>query len=358
MPSFGQLPLPSPRQTLKGKIEVARILNISSADFARLIDEVEHSPLFLKLFSGAAGFKIFRRKPFSRARLAPEFYELPETVPAAAGGDIESHLEQRRELVELIRRMGRENFERYFLHNDGDLPAEEIAARCGIRAEEVSPILQLVDRALLESEMSPPLRPPSAPQIHYTNLARIVREGEELSIAFFSPRLAQGLYQVDHQKLAELRKKELLQPEERRALNALLSKVSLINLRKNSLYQLLLKLCEFQKRFLLDEKEENLVPLSQKRMAEELALSASSVCRLIYGRSLQTPEGREAPLEAFFPSRKDWLKDRVRAILRESDPLTDTQLQHVIEKRYGIPLSRRSVNQYRCEINRKGRRRA
>jgi AraC-like DNA-binding protein len=258
---------------------------------------------------------------------------------------------------EIMRRMGRENFERYFLHGDGDVHPEEIAAVCGIKPEEVPQILDLVNRVFLESEMSPPLSPPSAPQTRYTALARIILENQELSIAFFSPRMAQGGYQIDHSKLTEIRKKGLLSPEERKALNALLSKISLINLRKNSLYQVLVKLCEFQKRFFLDEQEENLAPLAQKKMAQELGLSASSVSRLIYGRSLQTPSGRETPLEAFFPSRKDWLKARVRGILREDKPLTDASLQNIIKKQYGITLSRRSVNQYRLEINRKVRRR-
>lgn len=347
---------PAQRQLLKGKIQIARVLSISSRDFARMIDELEDSDLFKKLFSSRE-HKVIHRKSFSHATLSKEFYELTENLAAAPAGDpVEKLLDSKKDLIGLIRRIGRENFEKYFLHDNGEFTREDICAGCGINASEMESVNALVNKVFLESEVLHPSMIPPTPSVSYSNVAQIVLDkGGDFSIAFFSPHMTQGTYQVDYPKLQKLKKQAVLTPEEKRNLNALLSKISLINTRKNSLYHLILKVIEYQKRFFSGERMENLAPLTQRRIAFEIRISPSSISRLIYARSIEGPSGREYPLESFFLSRKSWLKERLRDIFRQDQRLTDERVKNIIRKQYGMTLSRRSVNQYRKETRQKPR---
>ena len=92
-------------------------------------------------------------------------------------------------------------------------------------------------------------------------------------------------------------------------------------------------------------------PLSQRAFAAGLRLSPSTISRLIAGRSLKTPDMSEVPLRDFFPSKKEYIIDRIRKIMARPGAarrrLSDRLIACGLLERFGIKVSRRTVNLYR-----------
>lgn len=341
------------KQLLKNKVEVASILRVSPLQLAKMIAEVEEDPLFQKLFYSQSNQKVIHRKKFQKAALSSQFYELPENAPSAPPGvDVEQILESKKNLIQLIQKIGQGNFETYFLFNDGGYSLEGAAQECKITIPQAEEIRHLLNKIFVNDETFAPTQFQPAPGLHYSKVARILSEGpSDFSIAFHSPRMAQGLYDVDHQKLKELKKEKMFSLSEKKSLRDLLFQIHLINVMKNSLYQLILKIAEFQKDFIVANDRDTLHPLTQKEIASQIHLSPSSVCRLIFARSIETISGKEVPLEFFFCSRKEWLKIRLEKLFSEEGKnWTDHRVVEFVREKYAIALSRRSINQYRKEI--------
>ncbi|OGR57108.1 MAG: hypothetical protein A3I11_08650 [Elusimicrobia bacterium RIFCSPLOWO2_02_FULL_39_32] len=344
---------PLNKHVLKGKVQLATILTTNPRDFAKLIKEIEDSSIFKKLFStpSSSRFKVIQRRNFSHAKLSTQFYELDENLPASRSQDsVEKILDSKKNLIELIKKIGEKNFEKYFLYSNGEAKEDEIERECGISSKEIGKINDLVNQVFVEEETLSGSKS-FAPEKYFTKVAQIIpEENQNFFIAFYSPRMAQGIYQVNHEKLKELKENRLLSREEKKELHSLLSKISLVNLMKNSLYLLLLKIIERQKNYFLNENSENLNILTQKELAKEIGISQSTLSRLISSRSLDSPSGQETPLSFFFNSRKDWVKKRLKNILQNEIRLTDSQIGDIIKKNYAIHLSRRTINQYRKEL--------
>lgn len=345
---------PLNKHVLKGKVQLASILKTSPRDFSKLIEEIEESSIFKKLFSipSSSKFKVIQRRNFSHAKLSSQFYELNENLTASSGqGSVEKILDSKKNLIELIQRIGEKNFEKYFLYSSGEAALEEIERECGISRKEIEKINGLVTQVFVEEETVSSSHQAIAPEKYYSKVAQIIPEdNQNFFIAFYSPRMAQGMYQINHEKLKELKENKLLSREEKKELHSLLSKISLVNLMKNSLYLLLLKIIERQKNYFLDETPENLNILTQKELASKIGISQSTLSRLISSRSLDSPSGKETPIAFFFNSRKDWVKKRLKNILQEPLHLTDSQIGDIIKKNYAIHLSRRTIAQYRKEL--------
>ena len=343
----------SRRHLLKTQVKVAAILSLRPADFARMVEDLEQSPLFKKLFNASENHKAIHRKKFTRGALSNQFYELDENIslPSSSSGNIEIILESKKSLITLIKKIGQENFEKYFLYANGEYSLDQLSSFCKITKNEIEEINDLLTKVFVEGETLNSASMISTPQTFYTKVAQILPDSKnEFIIAFQSPHMAQGTYQIDHDKIKELKKMNFFSKDEKKNLREVLTKINFINMRKNSLYQLIVKLTEFQKEFISSDNLEKLNPFTQSRMAKEMQLSPSSISRLIANRTIESPKGDECPMNFFFCSRKRWLKIHLEKLFRESAHLTDNEIKDIIRKTFGIPLSRRSVNQYRSEL--------
>jgi RNA polymerase sigma-54 factor len=139
-------------------------------------------------------------------------------------------------------------------------------------------------------------------------------------------------------------------------LNSLLDRIELINARKTSLYQILSRLIQKQKLYMSSGDVRQLRAYSQRDLAADIGFDTSTISRAIDGRSIETPQGEEKPLQFFCPSKKDIRKNTISGILgNRSDRLTDMDIKHILKQTFGQDVSRRTVNACRNELAKQGK---
>ena len=348
----------SPRAQLsvRNAMRFSNVLEMSEEDATRLASILEADPLFQKLFkSQDPELKVFSRQRFPASRLSTSFYEIPEqAAEPAAAADIEPLVERHKELVEKIRSIGPDRYESYFLHEDGEKTPQEIAKDLGLPLETVREIQGLTDQVLMNPDFfSSKMASTGAPELkmRYTRLAEYSsRPGLGVEIAFLSPGMARGTYKIHYEKLRRLKAGGALDEKERKTLQETVRLLEMINSRRNLIYRILTFIPKWQGDFFEKADWDLLKPFAQKRAAQELKVTPAAVCRAIQDRSVLSPAGQETPLTDFFPSAKDILKRKVAGFVRENKGRTDEEIRKILEKDFGVRLSRRSVNVYRNEI--------
>ncbi|MDQ7773809.1 MAG: hypothetical protein RDU13_09825 [Elusimicrobiales bacterium] len=337
----------SPRVSLEATLRAARMMAAGEDEFLALEKAVEDDPLFRKLARppGGAQPAVRRRRQggvnfaWSRA-LGQELPAEPGEVPAAG------MLEGREAALALIRRIGPGNFERYFL-SDEPVPAAEAAAACGLTVEEFAGV-----RAFTAAFLAAHERLPSAPSARpFAAVAAVTAGPRGPEVSYLSSRYARGAYDVDPAALRALASSGLISPAEKRRLRALLAALRALNSKKRGLALLLPALAERQADFLLG-RAPSPRPLSMTALAADLGLAKSSVSRLAAGRSLILPSGEEIRLRSLFPGKGSRAIDTIRDILiqKGGEKPTDAEIVSILREKYGLKLSRRTVNHYRGRI--------
>ncbi len=330
----------------------SNVLEMSEEDASRLTQLLESDPLFQKLFRAEhPDWKVFSRARFPGSRLSTSFYEIPEKTQAPSSPEIESVLEKQSGLVEKIKTMGVERYEKYFLYEDGEKTVREISSELGVSEEFVKQVRALTDAVMMNPDF---FASKTAPGIvaseRSTCLAQIHGvTGGQTEISFFSPGMALGTYKVDYEKLKKL-KDSVLTDKEKKSIQDTLRNLEMINSRRTLIFRVLTLLPKWQVAFFLNRDWDHLRPLSQKEAAQELKVTPAAVCRAIQDRSVLVFEDQEVSICEFFPSRKDINKRKLTGFIRGNGALTDKEIQGVLERDFGIKLSRRSVNVYRNEI--------
>jgi RNA polymerase sigma-54 factor len=203
-----------------------------------------------------------------------------------------------------------------------------------------------MDRAFIQGEFEGPAAP--APARVFSAVAGIEIEGGEPVLAFFHREVWKRRYQVDKDRLAEYLRS--LPQSEAAQVEDLLGRLKFIEQRKTTLYRLLEEVLRSQADYLCTGDPMRRQPLMQKTIAAVLGVHPSVVCRLVSNKSVQMPWGLEAPLGVFFPNAKDINRERLCAVACAQPGFRDEELRQALESRYGVRLSRRSVNQYRQEV--------
>lgn len=111
-------------------------------------------------------------------------------------------------------------------------------------------------------------------------------------------------------------------------------------------------LVDEQRLFFETEREEDLLPLTQARLASFLQVHESTVSRALAEKFVQLPSGSVLPLSFFF-DRATSLRRLVANIVAAEDPsrpYSDQQIAEILG-REGIVLARRTVMKYREELN-------
>jgi len=334
----------------------SNVLEMSEEDASRLASLLEADPLFQKLFrSQDPELKVFSRQRFPGSRLSTSFYEVRETAAEpAASPDIEPLVERHKELVDKIRAIGSEKYEMYFLHEEGDKTHDDIAEALGLPLATVKEIQGLTDQVLMNPDFFATRMASTGAhelKMRYTCLARYsAGTGRDPEIDFLSPGMARGTYKIHYEKIRKLKTGGVLSEKERKTLQETVRILEMINSRRNLIYRILASIPKWQKDFFDDADWARLTPFTQKSAARELKVTPAAVCRAIQDRSVLPLSGEETPLADFFPSAKDILKRKVTALMRENKDRTDEEIRKVLEKDFGVRLSRRSVNVYRNEI--------
>lgn len=330
------------------RMEQANLLEMPEDEFQRLIAEIERNPLFQRLYQKE---KLIRRQRFPRTDIASGFYELKEEIIAGKGSpDVESLLLNKEHIVRQIQRLGLEKFKQYFLFPESGMTAEEIARECDMAVSEVQKINSLIDEFSILNEFYNPSAL-SSEAIHYSKVATVEKDGEGFIIGYFSASFARGRYSIDYERFEELKAAGALTKAESKEARQLFRNLELINSRKDILTQILQNIIDQQALYLESGDLRTLLPFSQKKLAQKIGQTPSSVSRAIRGKSIDTPWGEEIPLKHFFPKPKRFRKELLRQLLEtEEGLLSDEAIKAKLWEKFGVAISRRSVASLRKEL--------
>lgn len=344
----------SQRMAMLGRMRMADWIEMPESQFAREIEKIEKDPLFRKLYSGTGQAQsIIRRQRWPSSRFSSSLFEMKDQILAKGEPvQIEETLERHTKVVPLIKKIGSEAFERYFLYGEEPLSLEEIASRTGIKTGEAQNIQDFLLEIGAQAEFSLPQRGASIAK-NYSCLARLYVEGGETAIEFYSPYWARGLYHVRYEHLNDWKSDGVLSPEERRRLPRLLKRLETVNLRQNTLYRVLECLSKLQFEYLSSQNTDRKFPISLRRLARRLDLAPSTVSRALSGRSVKLPWNEEIPLSDLVPGRRNVMRDIISRWLEKDAQESDSQFAARLRDEYQIRISRRTVNAVRNELKRR-----
>lgn len=343
------------RGRLLGRLKAVSLISLPEPDFARFLKEIESDPLFRRLYFPKDGLpRVIRRSPWASARLSQGFYELKEELAADSGpAEVESLLAKRRGMVRLIRRIGQEAFERYFLYEEEALSPEKLSGLTGLAPDEVRQMQDLILDLSIHSEFSRPGPSLLTSGLHYTLIAQIeTSPSGTVSFTAASPHLARGRYSINREALDEWQRQKILSREQSRQLRSLLEKIELANIRQNTLLHILETAVENQKRHLLSRKKSDMRPLSMRALARQLSLAPSTISRAAALRSVILPWKEEVPLAGLLPIRRQVLEHVLEEMLQdpENRKLPDSALAGRLDRDFSLRVSRRTVNECRRHL--------
>lgn len=345
-------------QVLQGRLTAAKWISMSEPEVGREILDLESNPLFQDLMYGDPGMNpVFQRKRWPASSIHSGFYELKDEISAGGGsGDILDILEKSKDLVEIIQKIGVEHFERFFLYGEDGTSLDDVCEKVNISKAEGQKILNLVLEVGTRSEFFRPALTPETSGIRYHCIAAIEkdpRDPENLFFRFMTPYWARGKYVVQYDRLEDWKKDKKLDMSTRRELRGLLKRVELLNMRQDTLFQILSRATNEQSSYLRSRQGSRRRPLSLRELSRRLGVAPSTVSRAVSNRSVQLPWGEEVPLKSLLTGQRivilsimtDWLSEG-----RMGKGITDEVLMQRLAQESGITVSRRTVNECRRKL--------
>lgn len=337
-------------QRLATLLQQAAVLEMPEDELARLVRDVEQSPLFQRLYrqERVVGYQRFPRTDISRRVF--EAGDSPRPDVASPGGfDAETLLAHQGEVAATVKKLGMDEFKRYFLFAESAVAPEEIAAACRLTLEEVRRVNQFIDEFAIASEFYHPSAIADR-TVRYSRVAAIERGPDGFVLAYYSPAHARGRFAINYERVEQLQQEGAFDAAETRELRALLRKLEMINTRRDTLNRVLQMVTEKQAMYLDSGDPRTLLPFTQRESARRTGLAASSISRVIAGRSVDTPWG-EKPLKDFFPRPRRFRKELIaRVLAAETRPLPDEAVRARLRERFGVAISRRAVASLRQEL--------
>ena len=351
--------IPRPSVSLKakliGRMKLGQLFSLPEQEFSHYIEEIEKDPFFQKLL------KEYNIVSYRKFKDIAQPYTLPlrEELTVGKAFELEDFLQEDPQAWPLVKRvatrLGKETFSR-FLWGEA-ISINEIAKKCRLSKEESHLFLDFINRFQLRKlfvDSSPVASPKTC------RVACIEKRGEDLLILPLgdSSYLSRGEYAINYQKWERLLREEKLSSQGVDRMGQLLRRLDLINRRTTTLHQVLYHLKEIQRAFFLSARDEDLVPLTQKDVADQIGMNPSSISRTIANRSIITPQGKERLIKSFFGRGN--LRALISKVLAEerenlsksilSRPLSDEMIREKLEDIYGIKVARRTVNKYRRRL--------
>ena len=268
--------------------KLAGIIKLSEEQFNCLINEIESNPLFEKLRHE----QVVRYKRFPKTGFRCGLLQLNENISVdTSPADVEPILETHHDTIQTIKEIGIEKFNKYFLYNDDNISIDEIKERCGIGVDRVKKIIELLNEISIHSQFYNSSGLDITAQINYNKMASVDRDKNDFIISFFSPNLARGRYEINYDKLVGIKGKNI---------KTYVRNLELVNLRKTSVYRILEKLVSIQRGLVNTGNSEKKRLLTQRMLSREINVDPSIICRIVMGRSIENPSGKEIPLKDFF----------------------------------------------------------
>jgi RNA polymerase sigma-54 factor len=128
--------------------------------------------------------------------------------------------------------------------------------------------------------------------------------------------------------------------------------VNLLELRKSTLYKLILLIVEKQIGFFIGSE---LKPLTMSEIANELGFEESTISRAVSNKYIKCARGTFA-LKYFFTNAvsknlsSSEIKNYISSVIESeshTEPLTDQDLVEMVQKRYSVDMVRRTITKYR-----------
>ncbi|MDD5687855.1 MAG: hypothetical protein PHE88_08500 [Elusimicrobia bacterium] len=334
---------------ITAKIRLSEIIKLPENKYAQLVEDVEKGFLFKKLSSFYyKNQRIISNRRFSKTDFSSDFLEFNEkaNINRTDNVEVESLISKRKETVSIIKKLGIANLKKYFLYNNVEKSTREISSICKISEKDVKKIYNLINELSVHNEFYYPSAIQGNLNINYYKIAKIDDDGSKgFIINYFSPKYSQGKYIINYSNLSKLKKQGTFSKEELKEIDRLLENLNLINNKKMTIFQVIKKITEKQKGYLLSGDKKDIIPYTQMELAKEIKSDNSLVSRAIANRSIETPQNKEVPLQFFFPSKKDIRKDIIKKIIEneKNNHLTDREIKCILKNEFKIDVSRRTV---------------
>ncbi len=345
------------------RLKVAKVMEMRESDFGRLISDIEKDPLFKRFYSADnPKHRLFGHRRFPHSGMSSSFLELNEGLMVdKASVDLEGFLEDKQEIIRLCQKIGQENFEQYFLYNEGRHSIEDIASTCLITPAEVKKAMDMVNHIAVQEEFVASPMDTHSPNAAWDRIGLLEMEKDDVRVTYSSLRYARGRYHIDYTRLATLKNAGDLKKEEWQELRALVRSMELVNTRKATICMILDAIAQRQKAYLRSQRKELLEPMSQIEMAQVLGLHSSTISRALTRKSVMTPWKEEIPLKAFFvkglvfrmkATMQDYFFEENEAFMKgvRHEPLQDDEIRDRLRQLYGVPIATRTVAKYRGEL--------
>jgi hypothetical protein len=192
------------RSVLVGRVKMAQAIKMPEREWAEMLAQIERDPLFQELISARAeGRRVIRFKRFASTQMSSQAYDFQEEqVMDRSAPSPEGLLERDKDLLPLIKKIGVEKFEKMFLYRESDLAIDAIAAECGISLDDARRLQNFVIDFSVQSEFYHPSTLTGDATVRPSLIGRIIKNDDgTYNIAFNSPHLARGLYEIDRTAL-------------------------------------------------------------------------------------------------------------------------------------------------------------
>jgi transposase/DNA-binding MarR family transcriptional regulator len=132
-----------------------------------------------------------------------------------------------------------------------------------------------------------------------------------------------------------------------------IDKLKMINQRRSLTFRIIQFLYKYQYPYFVSMNSCYLKPLSQAQLAREVGEHESTISRIMRNKHLDTDQGT-IPLKFFCQNKKDIIQriiqvreqEELKEGLRDK-PFSDAEIAEILEKEYGVKISRRTVTYYR-----------
>ncbi len=343
------------RTVLVGRVKMAQAIKLPESEWAKMLSEVERDPLFQELVNARAeGKRIIRFKRFAHTSLAGQFYDAQD-VEVAGNTSVspEALLENKKHLLGLIEKIGRENFERYFLYREESDSAEHIATVCGITLEQAQQVQDFVVDMSVQAEFYHPSTLRESEMTRPTLVGRIIRNDDgTFSISFFSPHLARGMYEIDRDALRRWQKSKALDRNSAARLRRYIGLLDLSNMKQGAFWRVVDHLLKSQKTYFETRDPSKMAPVSLRKVAAALQFAPSTLSRVLALKSVMLPWDQEVRLLDLMPGQRKVVLEAMEKILFENPiHMTDREMAELIEEKFKIKVSRRTVTVCRHILN-------
>jgi len=344
------------RTLLLGRVKMAQAIQMPESEWAKLLADIEKDPLFQELLSASAsGQRLVRFKRFGRTEIAGQFYEEQDANVMGGGGGVspETLLEKKKYVLDIIQKVGRENFEKYFLYREEGEPSEEIAKKCGVTFDEVKKLQDFILDVSVQAEFYYPSTLESPQLAKPTLIGKIVKNADgTFSFSFYSPHLARGMYEINREALKRWQKSRGLSRSEAAKLKRYVGVLELSNMKQGAFWRTIDYMLQIQKDYFQTQDVSKMSPVSLRDVAAHLQFAPSTISRVLSNKSVLLPWDKEVMLLHLMPGQRKVVLRLMEKILSQAkDGMTDLKLSQKIAEISGINVSRRTVTACRHVLN-------